>query len=209
MTRYQRSERLVNITAIARPSSEGHGVKSPQRAASVGLKGGRYTRHSVAERLKARIIAQPSGCLEVSGWAIPHSGHVQIKRKQEGLPPIRAHRLAWELERGPIPAGLVVCHSCDNPRCVNLDHLFLGKQRDNLYDSLAKGRKNAFGRQKLNAEQVREIRSLARAGMMHKDIAPRFGIKRHSVTTIVNRKSWAWLPDAITWVELPYRGEVA
>jgi hypothetical protein len=52
----------------------------------------------------------------------------------------RAPRLAWTLLRGEIPVGLSVCHRCDTPLCVNPDHLFLGTQRDNMYDAIAKGR---------------------------------------------------------------------
>lgn len=51
-----------------------------------------------------------------------------------------AHRVAWELERGPIPGGKIVCHRCDTPACCNPDHLFLGTQDDNMKDALAKGR---------------------------------------------------------------------
>lgn len=51
-----------------------------------------------------------------------------------------AHRVAWELYRGPIPGGMVICHRCDRPACVNPDHLFVGSQRDNVRDAIAKGR---------------------------------------------------------------------
>lgn len=53
---------------------------------------------------------------------------------------IRAHRIAWELFRGPIPAGLNVLHACDQPRCANPEHLFLGTQADNIRDCVMKGR---------------------------------------------------------------------
>jgi hypothetical protein len=51
-----------------------------------------------------------------------------------------AHRFVWQAINGPIPSGLNVCHACDNPRCINIEHLFLGTQADNLRDMRQKGR---------------------------------------------------------------------
>lgn len=51
-----------------------------------------------------------------------------------------AHRIAWAATHGPIPTGMVICHRCDNPPCINVDHLFLGTQADNIADMRAKGR---------------------------------------------------------------------
>lgn len=107
----------------------------------------------------------------------------------------KTHRFSWELHFGPIPDHLRVCHKCDNPLCVNPAHLTLQTQAWNVHDSARKGRKNAWGVQKLNAEDVLVIRAQAARGILQKDIARAFGIARNTVSGIVHRKSWAHLPD--------------
>lgn len=158
---------------------------------SVGRAG--RPRHTLAEKLAARTIKQPSGCWDVQGHAL-HSGHVHLS---EGSPAkgdykhVRAHVFAWEQANGrPVPSGMVVMHTCDNPRCVNPAHLSIGTQADNIHDSIRKGRYNCFGIQKLNADQVREIRVLIALGRLQKDIAKQFGIARNTVSGIARRKTW-------------------
>ena len=62
---------------------------------------------------------------------------------REGSKIVGTHRVAYESVHGAIPSGMCVCHRCDNPRCCNPAHLFLGTQRDNVYDCIAKGRRGA------------------------------------------------------------------
>lgn len=107
-----------------------------------------------------------------------------------------ASRVSWEIHRGPIPEGIFVCHHCDNPLCVNPDHLFLGSQTDNMRDCVKKGRLNVAdhrGKQnpfsKLTDSDIRCIRSLANS-LTQQAIADRFGIKQCHVSKIVLRQSW-------------------
>lgn len=106
---------------------------------------------------------------------------------------IRAHRFAWIASRGPIPEGQEVCHQCDCKSCVNPDHLFLGSHRDNMLDAIRKGRKRAWGLQKLDAARVLDIRSRAASGVLQRSIATEFGISEGTVSQIVNRRTWAHL----------------
>jgi len=69
-----------------------------------------------------------------------------------------AHRVSWQLSYGPIPSGLCVLHSCDNPRCVRPDHLFLGTKADNNKDRDNKGRGNFIVGAKASANKRRNLK---------------------------------------------------
>lgn len=85
-----------------------------------------------------------SGCIEWTG-TIGSAGYGQTTWKYRKY---NVHRLVYELKHGSIPEGLLVCHRCDNPRCFNIEHLFLGTQSDNIRDAWRKGRGRAPWQQK-------------------------------------------------------------
>ena len=96
-----------------------------------------------------------------------------------------AHRLSYELHIGPIPAGKLVCHHCDNRACINPEHLFLGTHRDNTADMTAKGR---HGMAKLSAEDVRAIR--AARGITQIELAKRYGVGQAQISVIRRGERW-------------------
>jgi len=106
---------------------------------------------------------------------------------------ILAHRLSWMLYNGPIPDGLCVLHKCDNPICVNPNHLFLGTKGDNAKDRDEKGRV-AHGEEhykaKLTKKQVEQIRQLRLVGLKITEIAKLFDVSKGHVSEIVSKKVW-------------------
>jgi hypothetical protein len=154
-------------------------------------------------------------CVEQAG-SRTRDGYVLARMpgtpRRGGAPKRRtsAHRAAWIKAYGPIPDGLVVCHSCDNPPCVNLDHLWLGTVADNNRDRAAKGRSarnisphpgEANGRAILTVAQVEEIRDLheregrklrarPRTGLTRAQIAGRFGVSPPTVDAILSGRNW-------------------
>lgn len=113
-----------------------------------------------------------------------------------GRPMLRAHRISYEINVGPIPAGLVVCHQCDVRKCVNSAHLFVATQRDNVLDMLRKGRNNhpkgeRHQRAKLTDALVRAIRCDTRAV---KEICAEYRIGRSTLYSIRQRKTWRHVP---------------
>lgn len=107
---------------------------------------------------------------------------------------VYAHRFSYLVYRGPIAAGLFVCHRCDNPGCVNPDHLFLGTQKENMADRDRKGRNGAHGlygekshTAKLNDEKVRAILADRRSQTA---IAKDYGVTQSQISRIKNGHVW-------------------
>lgn len=137
-----------------------------------------------------------SGCREWAGATTSKGyGNFYLNGRH-----VSAHRVSWELSRGRIPDGLFVCHRCDNRRCVNPSHLFLGTAKDNTQDMLKKGRCRNLGSHKgeahhfakLTADKVRIARALYETGQhSQQEIASLFGVGQTSMGDAVRGRTWA------------------
>lgn len=151
---------------------------------------------------------QSGPCIEYNGYCLPSGyGVLGLSRGARDY----AHRLAYRLFVGPIPRGMYVCHHCDNPRCINPAHLFVGTAADNHLDCETKGRaklppldvageKNP--RAVLRASDVDDIRATAdaarRPGMLRfrrgaglvKALAVKYGVSQAMVRNVIQRRSW-------------------
>jgi HNH endonuclease len=110
--------------------------------------------------------------------------------------PCFAHRVSWELHRGPIPTGLWVLHKCDNRQCVNPEHLFLGTAQDNHDDMVSKGNRASFrgqngGNAHLTEADVIEIKEALLAGIPGNQLALRYEVERNTIYHIKHGRTWS------------------
>ena len=131
-----------------------------------------------------------NGCKEFLG-ALRPDGYGQLTMKGKSY---SAHRLSWSIENGDIPTGLCVLHKCDNRKCINPDHLFIGTHKDNSIDmsnkgrgSLKRGEKHPSA--KLKEEDVKEIFNLS-GQLSQREIAKKFNVTQGLIVNILNHRSW-------------------
>lgn len=95
---------------------------------------------ALTPRFWQKVRRSACGCWQWTGATNGSRGHIRVARVSGLAINIVAPRLSWLIHYGPIPYGLLVCHRCDNPRCVRPDHLMLGTPRFNVRDMIDKGR---------------------------------------------------------------------
>lgn len=161
------------------------------------------------QRLEEKSAYIPMcGCRLWFGASVPFGYGVTFFQGKQQF----AHRVAWQLERGAIPDGLLVLHECDMPECINTNHLFLGTQKNNMDDMARKGRAgwghsnrlrgaqhpmvgNGYKgeqhpRAKLTQLEVNTIREIYKTGITQSNIASMFGVKQAQISSIIRGKSW-------------------
>lgn len=149
------------------------------------------------ERFWAKVDRRGSDeCWEWQGTRHDAYGYGVFHRSDGST---RAHRIAYELTSGPVPDGLLVCHHCDNPPCVNPAHLFLGTSTDNNRDRDAKGRAASTvgelnGSAKLTEADVNRIRELLASGRSDRSIAREYGVGPTQIGRIRTGRLWQHLP---------------
>lgn len=128
-----------------------------------------------------------NGCYIVTSHKPNKLGYIELN---VGGRRIHAHRLVWEQENGPLPDGLVVRHDCDTPSCINLAHLRLGTQGDNMRDMADRGRARNGQRRLKEAEALAILWSPEPGSVL----AKRYGVSDATICDIRKRRSWRRLP---------------
>lgn len=140
---------------------------------------GVYQRKSLKERFEAKVVAVDSGCHEWQS-TIHRDGYGKFWHETGQ---IQAHRMAYMIHKGEIPDGQWVLHKCDNRKCVNPDHLYLGDAKQNCADMHSRGRN--VGRMKYSMELVEKAKAMYAEGRSQQSIADELGINQTTISKYV------------------------
>jgi hypothetical protein len=140
-------------------------------------------------------IVTSSGCWEIISHSRDKDGYGCVQRNMVRM---QSHRYAYILAHGNIPKGMIICHTCDNPPCINPEHLFLGTVRDNTNDKLRKERQcrgETIGLSKLTNAQVIEIRTSYIPGPHGniRELEKKYPVKRTALYSILTGYTWKHL----------------
>ena len=156
---------------------------------------GRSMQEHLAERMMSGLKKLPNGCWVSSRSYLHLNGYAFVvidRRPGKGLFRERVHRLSYKHFVGPIPNGMMVCHKCDNRRCFNPDHLFLGTQHENLLDMARKGKRagEKSAQAKLTEKQVVAILKAVDAGSTQLELAKKYDVSQTAISLISLGKRW-------------------
>ena len=150
--------------------------------------GNYYVKASLADRFWPKVdVRGPNECWEWKAGLRQGYGRIRGEADRTGNTEIGSHRASWLIHFGAIPDGMYVCHKCDNKKCVNPKHLWLGTDGDNTRDMSQKGR---HPKAKLTPQQVKEIMKDER---LYKEIAKDYEVNESTVSQIRTGHSWSHL----------------
>lgn len=152
----------------------------------------------IGERLKNMVKVNPiTGCWEWQGVKFKGYGCTIVGSRKDGTRrSIGAHRLSYMIWRGEIPQGYEVCHICDNPCCINPEHLFVGTRQDNVDDRERKGRNVVkVGEEqpisKLTKKDVKNARwERAFKGTTYQALAEKYGVSKQTIMNAIKGETW-------------------
>lgn len=163
-------------------------------------------REILFQRISAKIAKSPAGCWEWTGTK-NRCGYgmvwLSVGLRNEG-----AHRAMYVLVFGELPEGLIVMHKCDNPACVNPDHLKAGTNAENAKDAAIKGRTfrsigSKSGKAKLTEGLALQAMRLVAAGSAFKEVAARFGVSHFCLRRVKDGSRWPHLQKAVRQIFQP------
>lgn len=156
-----------------------------------------FTPRSVYDRFWDMVIVTESGCWK---WSAAKNqcgyGRISMRTGTRTTKNLKAHRVSYEIHKGPIPEGLLVCHTCDNPECCNPDHLFVGSHADNSADMLSKNRQPSGARNghaklcDLDVWLIRQLRHFT-----CRELGEFFDVSDSTISAIWRRQTWKHLCD--------------
>lgn len=131
-----------------------------------------------------------TGCWEWSSYRDKDGyGTISLNYKS-----VRAHRYSYEFHSGKSANGFLVCHSCDNPGCVNPDHLFIGSAKDNTHDMINKNRDTIIGEKNCKAKlKDQDIINIRNSNKTTKELMVIYGLTKHSINNIKAKRTWKHL----------------
>ncbi len=154
------------------------------------------------ERLKKSFekhVIRKEGCWDWKG-PISNNGY-PVMSCRRGIGPDRGHKASYVIHKGPVPQFMHVCHTCDNRRCTNPDHLWIGTHKENNDDKMRKGRANCpapplkvgseNGSAKLDEIKVKQIKILIKNGRSSYSIGKEFGVSKTTIRRIKNGINWS------------------